>query len=123
MRECANKLILNDARMVENFLKLSCGCAALVRCQISFTTQIDGVQGLACLTEFVRSNRGQRFDCLAGAASLQSSNRADCGQIVKLDNGVFREALGQVGGQSRSLRGITRQAQRDGRYSFYISAG
>jgi len=56
--------------MVENFLKLGCGCASLVRCQIGFAAQVNGVQRLASTTEFVGRNRGKRFDCLAGAAPL-----------------------------------------------------
>src|ERR1700719_322490 len=127
MRERANWLIRDDAGVVENSLKLGCGCAALMRCQICFTTQINGVESeaeaLTGRTEFVRSNRNKRFDCLRGAAPLQSNGCVDCGQIIKLQNGVFREALGQVGGQPRSLSRITRQTQRDGRYSFDISAG
>ena len=46
----------------------------------------------------------------------------DRGQIVELHDRVFREALGQVGGQPRGLSGIARQPQRNGRYRFNISA-
>src|ERR1700719_608797 len=109
--------------MVENFLKLSCGCAPLVRCQVGLAAQVNGVQRLASTTEFVGSNRGKRFDCLAGAARLQGSSCVDGGQIIGLHNRVFRKAFGQVSGQRRSLSGITRQTQCDGRYSFNISAG
>ena len=38
MCERADWLIQDYARVIENFLKLGCGCAALARCQKSFAT-------------------------------------------------------------------------------------
>ena len=108
--------------VVENLLELGGGSAALVRRQISLATQIDGVRDCPP-PEFVGRSRDERFECLAGAAALESSGRADRGQEIELHNRVFRVALGQVGGQPRGLSGVTRQTQRDRGFAFNILAG
>ena len=80
--------------MVENLLELGGGSAALVRRQISLATQIDGVEIEPGPPEFIRRSRDERFECLVGAAALESSGRVDHGQVFELQDRVFGEALG-----------------------------
>src|ERR1017187_8353285 len=100
MRQCADWLVHDDAGMVENFLELGCGSAALVRCHIRFATQVNGVESetqvLSSSTEFIRGSRGERVDCLGGAAGLKSSRRVDHRQGPELYDRVFRETFGQI---------------------------
>ena len=98
VRQCADRLVPDDAGMVENFLELGCGCAALVRCQISLAAQINGVEsetpGLSGRPEFIGRSRGERFECLGGAAALESNGGTDHRQVVELHDRVFGEAFG-----------------------------
>jgi hypothetical protein len=72
VRQRTDWAVPDDAGAVENFLELGCGCAGLMRRHLSFAPQVNGVknesQALSRRTEFVRSSRGKRFDCLGGAA-------------------------------------------------------
>ena len=109
--------------MTNDFLKFRCSCAALVCSQISFAFQINGVQRYPTgRPEFIGRSRGERFECLGGAAALESNDSTDHRQVFKLHDRVFGEPLGQICGQPGGLRGVTRQAQRDGRSSLNISA-
>jgi hypothetical protein len=79
VRQCADWLVQDDAWMVENFLELGCGCAALVRSHIRFATQVNGVESeaqvLSSSTKFIGGSRGKRVNCLGGAACLKASRR------------------------------------------------
>src|SRR5712692_10416889 len=122
VRQCADEIVLHHAGVVENLLELGGGSAALVRRQISLATQINGVEARR-EPEFIGRSRGERFECLSGAAALESSGRVDHGQEAKLHHRVFGEALGYVGGQPRGLRGVTRQTQRNRGPPFNTYAG
>ena len=92
--------------MVENFLELGCGCAALASRQIRFATHVNGKESDANYTrrsELVGGCRGECFNRLGGAAAWESSSRVDHGQIFELYNSVLQEAFGQVVGQPCGL--------------------
>jgi hypothetical protein len=43
MCQCADGLVRHYPRMVEDFLELYCGFAALMRCQMGFSAHTDGI--------------------------------------------------------------------------------
>ena len=56
MRECADGFVEHNSAMVEDFLELGCGFAALMGGQIGFSADIDRIQGCPAVTTVSRSS-------------------------------------------------------------------
>lgn len=52
-------------------------------CELDIQIANSGTNGLSGRTEFVRSSRGTRFDCLAGAARYRATAARIVGRLPK----------------------------------------
>src|SRR5271168_2785068 len=101
----ADRIVLNRTGVVDDLLELRSGGAPFSQLQISFASNIGGISGVD-RAELVGRSGYEGFDSLGSVAALQSSGPMDHRQVLRLDDRVFGEALGQILGQPRSLRGV-----------------
>src|SRR5580658_4097261 len=99
MRQRADGIVLNGARMIKNLLELHGGGAPLTQLQISVTPNVSGPESLP---ELVRRSRHEGLDGLGSVAAFEGSCSMDHRQILRLHDRIFGEALGQVIGEPRS---------------------
>src|SRR5580700_3638158 len=121
MRQCPCPAIPDDAVVVENFIKLGGGSAALPCCQVSLTAHVRGIETGSIVDE---RNRPE----LDGGGSLQgrqsgsrmvlvqSHLRPNRGQPERLHLRVKRKAFSQVLGQRLGSPGIARHGERKGSF-------
>jgi hypothetical protein len=103
--------------MVEKLLELGCDLAAVVRGQIRFTAQIDGIQT-------GRESRGTRRDEFVGSGSLKNLNglrgivaverelSPNRGKVVELHDSIIWPALGQIIGPGMYSGRVACKGQR-----------
>src|SRR5580704_15384183 len=111
--------------MIQNFLKFSGSRHTLLRRQIRFAPQINGIEskrkrGIR-LSEFIRRRYNKGVDGLFAVAAVKRDCRPDHRDKIELYDGVFAETFDQVAGQSRGLRGITSQSQCNRGVTFRLS--
>src|ERR1700733_8308463 len=127
MRECGQRLVSDQACMVENFLELVTRCGPLLRCQVRFPAQINWIEGKGegriRFSQFVRGRRRQRVDGSLTVTTVKRGCSSDHRKIIELYDGVFAEAFAQIGDQTLGLCGIASQSECNGCEAFNLSAG
>src|SRR6266404_4725352 len=97
MRQRANWLIPNDARVVENLLEFACSGGAVFCSQIGLATEIGGIERkgevLVRVSQFVRRSGGQSLDGGLGVSAVEGESRPSHRQISSLNSSVLREPL------------------------------
>ena len=120
MRECADGFVEHNSTMVEDFLELGCGFAALDgrldrlgRAHRLDTEDVNRHRGR--LSQLVRSGGLKSLDSFAEVIAVERKLRSQCRQVIELDESVLRKLFAQIIGQRCCPDCIACQGQRQGR--------
>src|SRR5580698_3404746 len=102
MRQRADRLISDDAHVIENFLELTGRRRALLRREVRFAAQINGIEskgeGRIRLSEFIGRRRRKRVDGLFAVTAVKCDRSANHWDKIELYDGVFAKTFPQIGG-------------------------
>src|SRR6476661_945245 len=113
--QSSDGLVANKPRMVDDLLKFGDGSITLLSRQVSFTSQINGIekkiQVLKIPSHFIRCRRGQSLNRFRRLRICEPNRSSNSRQIVKLDDGVLRKAFREVATQLSGAGRVSCQRQ------------
>src|ERR1700687_3440925 len=102
----ADRLVSDHAGVIENFLKLDLRGGALLRGQIRFAAQVNGIQtkseSTVRVSQFIRGRGRERVDSPCSIAVPKGYGGMNHGQVIEPHNCIFGEAFAEIAGKAFS---------------------